>query len=173
MEAPARIARRFPLVARARPACKALEARVREVGDLARAAAAATDADPLPMAASAHNMAALIASDSGMPELARSLCWRQHHVYSRRRPLHAQAARFALEPLVNLARLMIRGDEGEGACRLLDALHQAVTSRVTAAIDGTPLSLLRAGESLSSMPAAVVRAASRSVGERPAERCNR
>jgi hypothetical protein len=140
-EAPARIARRFPLVARARPACKALQARVREVGDLARAAAAATGADPLPMAASAHNMAALIASDSGMPELARSLCWRQHHVYSRCRPLNAQAARFACEPLVNLARLMIRGDDGEGAYRLLDALYQAVTSRVTAAIDGTSLSL--------------------------------
>jgi hypothetical protein len=135
-----RLARRFPLVARARPACEPLEVRVREVSDLARAAGSATDSDLLPMAATAHNKAALIASDCGMSELARSLCWRQHHVYRRNRPLPAAAARFALEPLVNLARLLIRGGDGESAHRMLDVLYRAVTSRADVVLDGTPLS---------------------------------
>jgi hypothetical protein len=135
-----RLARRFPLVARARPACEPLEVRVREVSDLARAAGSAADSDPLPIAATAHNKAALIASDCGMSELARSLCWRQHHVYLRSRPLPASAARFALEPLVNLARLLIRGGDGQSAHRMLDALYRAVTSRADVVIDGTPLS---------------------------------
>jgi hypothetical protein len=135
-----RLARPFPLVARARPACEPLEVRVREVRDLARAADSEAGSDPLPKAATAHNKAALIASDCGMSELARSLCWRQHHVYRRHRPLPASAARFALEPLVNLARLLIRGGDGESAHRMLDALYRAVTSHADVVIDGTPLS---------------------------------
>lgn len=134
------IARRFPLVARPRPVCPPLDVGVREVGDLARAAASATDTDPLPLAAAAHNRAALIASDCGMPELARSLCWRLHDVYSQMRPLSAQAARFALEPLVNLARLQIRSAGNEEAHQLLDALYHAVMLRADVAIDGTMLS---------------------------------
>jgi len=85
-------------------------------------------------------MAALIASDCGLPELAQALCWRPCHAYLRAQPLGAQPARYALEPLVNVARLLIRGGQGESAYQLLDALYQAVGSRTDAVIDGAPLS---------------------------------
>ncbi|MGH3800268.1 MAG: hypothetical protein ACRDTD_09080 [Pseudonocardiaceae bacterium] len=135
-----RIAQRFPLVARARPACPPLDERVREVSDLARAALGQTGAGSLHLAASAHNKAALIASDCCLPDLARSLCRRQFDVYLRAQPLGAQAAQYALEPVVNLARLLIRGGDGEGAYRLLDTLYQAVRSRTVAVIDGRQVS---------------------------------
>lgn len=135
------IAQRFPLVPRKRPACQPLDMRVREVHDLAQHAADGPVADRLASAAAAHNKAALIASDSGLPGLARALCWQQFHVYTRTQPLTADAARHALEPLVNLARLLIRGGEGQSAHRLLDTLYRAVMSRTAAVIDGTPVSL--------------------------------
>ncbi len=133
------VAQRFPLVARPRPACPPLGERVREVTGLAQAAAR-QDGDSLALAAIAHNKAALIASDCGLPDLARSLCWQQYDVYLRARPLPAQAAQYALEPLVNLARLLIRGGGGKDACQLLDTLYHAVRSRADAVINGRQVS---------------------------------
>ncbi|SBW22521.1 hypothetical protein FDG2_2765 [Candidatus Protofrankia californiensis] len=140
MDTLGRIAQRFPLVARARPTCQPLDVRIREVRELARTAAGQTGTDRLPLAAAAHNKAALIASDCGLPDLARSLCWQQYNVYLRARPPGAQTARYALEPVVNLARLRIRGGDGDGAYQLLDTLYQTVRSRTDAVIDGTPVS---------------------------------
>lgn len=135
-----RIAQRFPLVARPRPACPPLDVRVREVAELARAAAEQTDrgrtGDGLALAATAHNKAALIASDCGLPDLARSLCWQQFDVYLASRPLGARAVRYTLEPIVNLARLLIRDGNGTGAHHLLDTLYHAVSLRTDAVIDG-------------------------------------
>jgi hypothetical protein len=133
------IAQRFPLVARPRPACPPLNERVREIGDLARSASGQTDGG-LAQAAAAHNKAALIASDCGLPDLARSLCWRHSEVYLRAQPLGAQAARYALEPLVNLARLLIRDGDGDGAYHLLDTLFQTVKSHTDATIGGRRMS---------------------------------
>ncbi|MEV7964722.1 hypothetical protein AB0O34_01915 [Sphaerisporangium sp. NPDC088356] len=116
--------------------------RVAEVCDLARTAASQTGTDCLALAATAHNKAALIASDCGLVDLARALCWQQFHVYLRAQPLGAQAARHALEPVVNLARLLIRGGDGQGAYGLLDMLYQAVRYRTDAVIDGMPVSFL-------------------------------
>jgi hypothetical protein len=135
-----RIAQRFPLVARARPACPPLDERIGEIGELARAAAGQTGTDRLPMAATAHNKATLIASDCGLPDLARTLCWQQFDLYQRVRPLTGQAARFALEPVVNLARLLIRDGDGDAAHQLLDTLYQAVRLRTEAVIDGRQVS---------------------------------
>ncbi|MET8012953.1 hypothetical protein ABZU86_13045 [Streptomyces sp. NPDC005271] len=134
---PDAIAQRFPLVARPRPACPPLAERVQETSDLVHSA---EHDGKLASAAAAQNMAALIASDCGMPELARSLCWRHTEVYLRAQPLGAQEARYALEPLVNLARLLIRGGDGDGAYQLLDTLNQAVRSRAEAVIDGRAVS---------------------------------
>lgn len=139
MEALDRTVRRFPLVARTKPACPALDVRIREVSNLASAAGSATGFDQLALSAEAHNKAALIASDCGMPGLARSLCWRQFHVYECNRPLTARAARFALEPIANVARLLIRQGEGESAHELLETLYQAVRTGTEAVIDSTPL----------------------------------
>jgi hypothetical protein len=140
MDALEGIARRFPLVARARPACSPLDKRVREICELARAASRGTGASRLPLAAQAHNKAALIASDCGLPDLARSLCQRQFGVYLHGQPLGAQEARYALEPIVNLARLLVRGGDRDGGYRLLDTVFQAVRCRTEVVIDGTPVS---------------------------------
>ncbi|MEU3503427.1 hypothetical protein ABZ726_22610 [Streptomyces hundungensis] len=127
------IAKRFPLVARPRPACPPLAERVREITNLA--AAAERDGN-VTSATVAMNKAALIASDCGMPDLARTLCWRHAEVFLRTRPLRAQEAQYALEPLVNLARLRIRDGDGPGAYHLLDSLNRAVRSQTEAVIDG-------------------------------------
>ncbi|MFJ6752234.1 hypothetical protein ACIQNI_29235 [Streptomyces sp. NPDC091266] len=131
------IARRFPLVARPRPACPPLAERVQEISDLARSA----ERDGTPnSAAVAQNKAALIVSDCGLPDLARSLCWRHTEAYLRAQPLGAQVARHALEPLVNLARLLIRDGDAEGAYQLLVTLSRAVRARTEAVIEGRTLS---------------------------------
>lgn len=131
------IVRRFPLVARARPTCGPLHVRVREISGLA---CEADRKGSLSLAATAFNQAGLLASDCGLPELARTLCWRHAMVYLRTQPLGAQVARYALEPVVNLARLMIRVGDGEAAYQLLDTLFQTVKSRSHITIDGRPLS---------------------------------
>lgn len=130
------IARRFPLVARPRPACTPLPDRVATVRG--HAAAAERDTDQA-SASAVFNLAALLASDVGLPDLARQWCHRQADVYLRAHPLGAQAARHALEPLVNLARLHVRAGDGERAHALMETLFTAVTDRADTVIDGIAL----------------------------------
>ncbi|REE98999.1 hypothetical protein [Thermomonospora umbrina] len=126
-------ARRFPLVARTRPACVPLE---RRVADLCDRAARAESTDDLTEAAAVHNQAALIASDCGLPDLARRWCHQQADIYLRARPLNAQTTRLALEPIINLARLYIREGQGERAFEVMDTLFAAVSAQTSATIDG-------------------------------------
>lgn len=127
------IAQRFPLVARPRPACPPLADRVSEITCLARAAERDGKVNS---ATVALNKAALIASDCGIPDLARTLCRRHAEVFLGAHPLSAQEARYALEPLVNLARLLIRDGDGNSAYQLLDSLNRAVKSKTDTVIDG-------------------------------------
>ncbi|WP_103503870.1 hypothetical protein [Streptomyces sp. SM14] len=127
------IARRFPLVARARPACAPLAQRV--AGLTRRARAAAQDSD-LAAATSVHNLSALLASDVGDHHLARAWCRDHAHIYLHATPLPAPAARFALEPLVNLARLHTRAGRGHLAYELLSRLYRALKDRASVEIDG-------------------------------------
>ncbi len=129
-------ASRFPLVARPRPVCTPLAQRVADLCDRARAAERDSD---LAAASAVHNLAALLASDCGLPDLARQWCHRHANVYLRAHPLGAQAARHALEPLINLARLHIRGGQGRRAADLVDALYTAVSTRVDATVDGVEI----------------------------------
>ncbi|MGW3769968.1 hypothetical protein [Actinomadura verrucosospora] len=85
-------------------------------------------------------MAALIASDCGLHDLARTLCWRHFDTYLNRWPLDAPTARHALEPLVNIARLLIRTRDANGAHHLLNALFHAVSAHGDAVIDGRSVS---------------------------------
>jgi len=126
-------ARRFPLVARTRPACVPLTERVAGLCERAREAAHTSD---LTEAAAVYNQAALLASDCGLPDLARQWCHRQVNVYLRARPLGVQVARLALEPITNLARLYIREGQGERAFDLMDTLFTAVSARDDASVDG-------------------------------------
>jgi hypothetical protein len=129
-------ARRFPLVARPRPACTPLSDRVATVRG--HAAAAERDTDQA-SASAAFNLAALLASDVGLPDLARQWCHRQADVYLRAHPLGARAARHALEPLINLARLHIRAGDGDRAHALVETLFTAVTDRTDTVIEGIAL----------------------------------
>jgi hypothetical protein len=96
-------------------------------------------ADPLADGAHALNKAALLASDCGLPDLARDLCWQHIDLYrAAARPLTVLQARHMLEPVLNLARLRLRSRHGEQALRLLTAMFQAVRSGTELLVDEHP-----------------------------------
>ncbi|MEU1751057.1 hypothetical protein ABZ436_00110 [Micromonospora matsumotoense] len=128
----ATIAARFPLVARKRPPAKPLDARVDRLVRLAETAQRESDPDKASMV---FNGAALIASDCGDPHLARDWCHRHASLYLNQAPLNGHTARFALEPVVNLARLRIREGDGDGAYRLLTHLYTAIVGGAPALLD--------------------------------------
>lgn len=132
MDPVGQFARRFPLVARTRPACVPLARRVTELSERARQATCTGD---ITEAAAVHNQAALVASDCGLPDLARQWCHQQVNIFLRAHPLGAQEARLALEPITNLARLYIREGQGERAFALMDTLFTAVSSRSAVNVD--------------------------------------
>ncbi|SDL63575.1 hypothetical protein [Nonomuraea jiangxiensis] len=133
------VVRLFPLVGRPRPACPSLQERVREIAEIADIAWQ-QGANGLHQAAHALNKAALVASDCGLGDLARDLCWQHIDVYRRiGAPLTVPHARYMLEPVLNLARLQIRAENGDQALRLLDAVYQAVTARTELVVEGQPL----------------------------------
>jgi hypothetical protein len=125
--------RRFPLIARPRPACLPLPARVRALTDLA---AQAQREAYRGIASSVFNQAALLASDLGLPDLARQWCRRHAAAYLNACPLNGMDAVRALEPVVNLARLRIRDGQEHHGYKLLRALNETVTSGSTANFDG-------------------------------------
>ncbi|WP_433547148.1 hypothetical protein ACQPZG_20235 [Streptomyces sp. CA-294286] len=131
-----RIAQRFPLVARPRPTCPTLAERIREVSALAEAA---HHGGGLSSAATALNRAALIASDCGLPGLAQDLCWRHTELHLNATPLSEQGAKYALEPLINLARLRLRAGDGNGAHKLLTDLTHAVRNKTEVNFNGRTL----------------------------------
>ena len=128
---------RFPLLKRPRPAGLPLKMRVRELRELA----AQSNGDQIVAAAEILNKAALIASDCGLPDLARALCWRQYDVFDQARPLPAAMAKLALQPLLNLPRQLIREGDGEGAHTILEELYNAVGNRTKATIAGRSVDL--------------------------------
>lgn len=131
--------RRFPLVGRPRPACPSLQERVREIAEITDIAQQ-QGANGLHQAAHALNKAALVASDCGLGDLARDLCWQHINVYRQTgAPLTVQHARYMLEPVLNLARLQIRAESGDQALRLLDAVYQAVTACTDLVVEGQTL----------------------------------
>lgn len=131
----------FPLVQRSRPPCRPLTDRVDELLQLVAKMGAGEPHDQLTRAAEVWNKAALIASDCGLPNLARTLCWDQHAIFDQARPLPASAAQLALQPLLNLPRQLIRERDGDGAYAMLETLYRAARDRTDALIDGRTVSL--------------------------------
>lgn len=130
------LGRRFPLLPRPKPPCGSLTNRLdrlhRKAG-LARE----QDSDALLHAAEALNLAALIASDCAMPQLARDLCWRQIYRFATGPgPYDKTAVKLALQPLINLGRLHARNGDGIAACCLHEALLRAAGSRGDLTVDG-------------------------------------
>ncbi|MGW4805194.1 hypothetical protein [Kitasatospora sp. NPDC004272] len=124
---------RLPLVPRRHALAAPLEQRIQQLTDLARQAA---DTGNPATAASVHNRAALLASDRGLPGLARVLCLNHAGFYLAHRPLASDLARLALEPLVNLAHLELRAGNGTAALAALDELLRAVTANDNATLPG-------------------------------------
>lgn len=137
----AAVIHRFPLLGRPRPPCPSLPERVQEIADIAHAAGHG-GGDQLTEGAHALNKAALIASDCGLPDLAREWCWRHIDLYrGADRPLTVPQARHMLEPVLNLARLHLRAHDGDQALRLLTAMFQAIRSNANLVVDGRTLPL--------------------------------
>ena len=130
---------RFPLVQRSRPPGFPLTTRVNELRELV---AQPHDGDSgIVRMAEVCNKAALITSDCGLPDLARTLCWRQHEVFEHARPLPTSATKLALQPVLNIARQLIREGDGDGAYTMLKALFRATCDRTNAVIDGRSVNL--------------------------------
>ena len=135
------IARRFPLVARPRPCCHPLEARIRQVAGLVGAATSNSPDRAATSAAQACNFAALIASDCGLPGLARDLCRRQFLLFQAACPFDAATAKLALQPLINLVRLHAHNGDHASALHLTGTLLTSVRIQKAACIDGIPADL--------------------------------
>lgn len=123
------VARRFPLIARTRPVCTPLSQRI---ADLQERADLAQRNNDVAAATAVFNLAALLASDCGMPDLARTWC----HRLATAALDHGTDPQHALEPIVNLARLRIRAGDGPAAWDLLETLFQAIDTRTDTVIDG-------------------------------------
>ncbi|MGN9779807.1 hypothetical protein ACTMTF_00170 [Nonomuraea sp. ZG12] len=135
------IARRFPLVSRSRPPGLTLQARVTELRKIAQESAGLDDHERVTRASEVCNKAALIASDCALPELARELCWRQYDAFTRAGSLPVWAAKLALQPVLNIARQLIREGDGDGAYRILHQLFHAALNRTEAEIAGRRVGL--------------------------------
>lgn len=138
---PDTLARRFPLVARPRPSCLPLPQRIQALSLLADSATAHGD---LSKASTVYNQAALIASDIGDTDAARTWCRQHAAVYLNAAPLEAADAIRALEPVVNLARLQLRTGNADAGHQQLESLFNAVAADQSAHIDGVtvPASLV-------------------------------
>lgn len=131
----------FPLVPRPRPPGLRLADRVDMITQDADLARDGIGQETLDAASRVYNGAALIASDTGQQELARTLCWEHAEHYLAHLPLSATMAQRALEPVVNLARLRIRAGDGEQAFAMLTALHEGVRTGQAIVVDGRALPL--------------------------------
>lgn len=131
----------LPLVPRPRPPCQPLPARTAELTRIAAVPAETTDHDRISRAAEILNKAALIASDCGLPETARALCHRHYELFDQARPLPARAASLALQPLLNIARQLIREGRGQAAYTMLETLCHATREQTAVVIDGQPVNL--------------------------------
>jgi len=129
------VEQRFPLLPRSKPVCRSLTDRLDRVRRQADLASQHTD-DALLRAAEAHNLAALILSDCGMPALARDLCWRQFDIFATHGPYNQATAKLTLQPLVNLGRLHTRDGNGTTAYHVHEALFHAAKTQTETSIDG-------------------------------------
>ncbi|MFC1418755.1 hypothetical protein [Streptacidiphilus cavernicola] len=135
------IAERIPLVRRPKPPGLPLAERMAALSTMAIAPAVADHHDLVARYSGVLNYAALIASDLAMPDLATELCWRQHQVFASAGHLTQGIAVMSLMPLVNIARLLIREGDGEGAYDVLQRLYRAAQQRGTAQVRGHDIDL--------------------------------
>jgi|HubBroStandDraft_1064217.scaffolds.fasta_scaffold104250_2 hypothetical protein len=135
------VARRIPLVCRPRPPATPLSTRIGQLTALTAEPDSADHRQRVARASGVLNFAALIASDTGMPDLAAELCWRQYTIFADAGSLDQDIAVMALMPIVNIARLLIREGDGNSAYELLRQLYRAAQQRGTTTIRGHQIDL--------------------------------
>jgi hypothetical protein len=135
------LAARIPLVCSHRPPGASLSERIAYLTAQASQPGGASHRDNVARAAGVFNFAALIASDTGIPDLAAALCWRQHEIFADAGVLAPDIAIIALMPLVNIARQQARQGDASTAFRTLNCLYRAAQQRGTVAVDGHNVNL--------------------------------
>lgn len=134
------IAGRFPLIIQSRPRGTSLQDRLRQVSDCASTCHQPAEAEErIDLACTAWNLAALIASDCALTDLAIELCERQFRIFQPAWPLSGRTAIAALQPIVNLARLDLRAHNPERAYQTLLQLHRAIQHGGNVDVRGTPI----------------------------------
>ena len=133
------LAANFPLVSRGNPSFRTLPERVEEITGLVKQATGADE--PQSFAARALNLAALTASDIGMPNHARQLCIQQLAIYQQLAPLTGKQAAYMLEAALNLARLRIRERRGRMAWTMINDIFRALEQQTDLVIEGITLPL--------------------------------
>jgi hypothetical protein len=128
------IASRFPLIAKPRPAGRPLTERLAALANFATDPPDASHHDRLIRASGVINTASLIASDVGLHALAETMCWQHFQAFADAPDLDAPTAVAALQPLINIARLMTRRGDGQRAFRALGEIYQAARHRGVADI---------------------------------------
>ncbi|MEU8625136.1 hypothetical protein [Streptomyces sp. NPDC048669] len=118
---------------RFRPVCPPLPERVRRI--VAATGNAARTSNQR-IASIVCNQIALIFSDVGLPNLSDSVCRRQAMAYLNACPLPATSAISALTPVVNLARLRVRGGAPDEGLLQITSLYEAVENGRPALIAG-------------------------------------
>ncbi|WP_219508970.1 hypothetical protein [Nonomuraea ceibae] len=135
------IAARIPLVCRTKPPGKPLPERIADLTALSIEPAGADHRDLVARACGVLNISALIASDAALPDLAATLCWRQHKVFAEAGDLPQDIAVMSLMPLINIARMLIREGDGKAAYEILDQLYRAAQRRGSTVICGHTVDL--------------------------------
>lgn len=130
------IAGRFPLMCRPRPLGLPLQERITAVTESALDPAGASHHEQVARASGVINIASLIASDVGLRELAWDMCFRHYGIFTAATHLDAKTAIMALQPLINIPRLLIRDGEGQRAYEVLEDLNRAARARSAAEIAG-------------------------------------
>ena len=126
----------FPLVLRSRPPGLPLDVRIAELARLAEPASGTSRLDQITRACEVLNKAALICSDCGRPDLARSLCRQQYEMFDRSKPWPSWAIKLAVQPLLNIARQLIREGHADRALAVLESLYDAARCRAKVIADG-------------------------------------
>jgi hypothetical protein len=135
------VASRIPLVCRPKPPGSPLALRIAQLTALTAGPDGADHRQQVARASAVLNSAALIASDVGLPGLAAELCWRQHEIFAEAGRLDQDIAVMALMPVVNIARLLIREGDGNGAFDMLQQLYRAARQRGATVIRGHDIDL--------------------------------
>lgn len=134
------IAGRFPLIIQPRPRGTSLQDRLRQVRDCASTCVESAQAEErIDLACTTWNLAALIAADCALTDLAIDLCERQFQIFQSAWPLSDRTAIAALQPIVNLARLDLRAHNPERAYQTLLQLQRAIHHGGDVEVRGTPI----------------------------------